>query len=65
MQVRPFLKGVIVSKHFLKDFKNEKEANSIIQDVLDCSHLELTELHKFEEKINGNLFLEQKKKISI
>jgi mRNA-degrading endonuclease RelE of RelBE toxin-antitoxin system len=61
MQVRPHLKGVIVSKHFVKDLKNEEEAKSIIQKVLDCSHLEFTELHKFEENINGNLVFRAKK----
>jgi mRNA-degrading endonuclease RelE of RelBE toxin-antitoxin system len=61
MQVRPYLKGVIVSKHFVKDFKNEEEAKSIISKVLDCSHLEFNELHKFEENINGNLIFRAKK----
>jgi mRNA-degrading endonuclease RelE of RelBE toxin-antitoxin system len=61
MQLRPYLKGVIVSKHFVKDLKNEEEAKSIIQKVLDCSHLEFTELHKFEENINGNLVFRAKK----
>ena len=55
MQVRPFLKSVIVSKHFIRDLKDEDEINSIIKSVLDCSNLEFTELHKFEENINGNL----------
>jgi hypothetical protein len=61
MQVRPFLNGVIVSKHFVRDLKNEEEANSIMRDVLDCSHLEFAELHKFEENINGNLVFRAKK----
>jgi mRNA-degrading endonuclease RelE of RelBE toxin-antitoxin system len=61
MQVRPYLKGVIVSKHFVKDLKNEEEAKSVIQKVLDCSHSEFTELHKFEENINGNLVFRAKK----
>ena len=61
MQVRPFLNGIIVSKHFIRDLKNEEEVNSIIQKILDCSHLEFTELHKFEENINGNLVFRAKK----
>lgn len=61
MQVRPFLKGIIVSKHFIRDLKNEEEAKSIIQKILDCSHLEFTELHKFEENISGNLVFRAKK----
>ncbi len=41
--------------------KNEEEAKSIIQKVLACSHLEFTELHKFEENVNGNLVFRAKK----
>jgi hypothetical protein len=61
MQVRPHLRGVIVSKRFVKDCRNEEEAKSIIQKVLDCSDLEFTELHKFEENIDGNLIFRAKK----
>jgi hypothetical protein len=61
MRIRPFLKGVVVSKHFVKDCRTEEEAKSIIQKVLDCSDLEFTELHKFEENIDGNLVFRAKK----
>jgi mRNA-degrading endonuclease RelE of RelBE toxin-antitoxin system len=61
MSVRPSIKGFVVSKHFIRDLKNEEEANSIVKDVLDCSHLEFTELHKFEENVNGNLIFRAKK----
>ena len=61
MQVRPYLKSVVVSKHFVKDCRTEEEAKSIIQKVLDCSDLEFTELHKFEENIDGNLVFRAKK----
>jgi hypothetical protein len=36
-------------------------ANSIVKDVLDCSHLEFHELHKFEKNIDGNLIFRAKK----
>jgi hypothetical protein len=62
MKIRPLLTGVIVSKHFFRDLeRNEEEVNSIIVGVLDCSNLEFTELHKFEENINGNLIFRAKK----
>lgn len=61
MRVRPYLRGVIVSKHFVKDCKDENKAKSIVQNVLDCSDLEFTELHKFEENIDGNLIFRAKK----
>lgn len=61
MKVRPMIKGVLVSKHFVKDFKDEEKMNSIIKNILDCSHMEFNELHKFEENINGNLIFRAKK----
>jgi hypothetical protein len=61
MTMRPLIKGVVVSKHFIKDLKNPEEINSIIQDILDCSHSNFTELHKFEEHIDGNLVFRAKK----
>lgn len=61
MAVRPLIKSVVVSKHFVRDLKDEEEINSIINNILDCSHLEFNELHKFEEHINGNLIFRAKK----
>jgi mRNA-degrading endonuclease RelE of RelBE toxin-antitoxin system len=60
MAMRPLIKGVVVSKHFIKDLKDEDKINSIIQDVLDCSHSNFTELHKFEEHIDGNMVFRAK-----
>jgi mRNA-degrading endonuclease RelE of RelBE toxin-antitoxin system len=60
MAMRPLIKGVVVSKHFIKDLKDQDKINSIIQDVLDCSHSNFTELHKFEEHIGGNLVFRAK-----
>lgn len=61
IRLRPLIKGVDVSKHFVKDLKSEEEMNSIIKSILDCSHMEFTELHKFEESIDGNLIFRAKK----
>jgi mRNA-degrading endonuclease RelE of RelBE toxin-antitoxin system len=61
MLVRPSITGFVVSKHFVRDLKSQEKVNSIVRDVLDCSHLEFTELHKFEENINGNLLFRAKK----
>jgi mRNA-degrading endonuclease RelE of RelBE toxin-antitoxin system len=61
MSVRPLIKSVVVSKHFIRDLKDEEEINSIIKGILDCSHLDFNELHKFEEHINGNMIFRAKK----
>jgi len=61
MRVRPLIKEVVVSKHFKRDLKDEEKISSIIKNVLDCSHLEFNELHKFEENIEGNLIFRAKK----
>jgi mRNA-degrading endonuclease RelE of RelBE toxin-antitoxin system len=61
MAIRPLIKGIVVSKHFIRDLKDEEKITSIIKDILDCSKLEFNELHKFEEHINGNLIFRAKK----
>jgi mRNA-degrading endonuclease RelE of RelBE toxin-antitoxin system len=61
MMIRPSIKSVAASKHFIKDLKDEEKRNSIIKAILDCSHLEFNELHKFEENINGNMIFRAKK----
>ncbi|UCE28870.1 MAG: hypothetical protein JSV85_06300 [Candidatus Bathyarchaeota archaeon] len=61
MTVRPSVKSMAISKRFMKDLRNQEEAASIIKDVLDCSHLEFHELHKFERNIDGNLVFRAKR----
>jgi mRNA-degrading endonuclease RelE of RelBE toxin-antitoxin system len=61
MTVRPLIKAVVVSKHFMRDFKDEDAAGSVIKDILDCSNADFHELHKFEENIGGNLVFRAKK----
>ncbi|MBU7043248.1 MAG: hypothetical protein HXS47_06615 [Theionarchaea archaeon] len=51
-QIRPHITGVVVSHHFLKDMGDETEAKSIMEHILQCSHLQFTELHKFEKHID-------------
>jgi mRNA-degrading endonuclease RelE of RelBE toxin-antitoxin system len=61
MEVRPLIKGVAVSRHFIRDLKDEEVINSIIQNILDCLNLDFTELHKFEMHIDGNMIFRAKK----
>jgi mRNA-degrading endonuclease RelE of RelBE toxin-antitoxin system len=60
-ELRPLLREIVVSKHFKRDLKDEEKINSIIKSILDCSHLEFTELHKFEENVDGILIFRAKK----
>jgi mRNA-degrading endonuclease RelE of RelBE toxin-antitoxin system len=59
--IRPSIKAVVVSKHFIRDLKDKKEVDSIVSGVLDCSSIDFSELHKFEENIDGNLIFRAKK----
>lgn len=61
MRVRPLIKEIVISKHFRKDLKNEEEINSLVKNILDCSHMEFHELHKFEENIDDNLIFRARK----
>ena len=59
--VRPFIKVAVISKHFIKDLKDEEEAKLVVNDILDCSNTDFYELHKFEESLDGNLIFRAKK----
>lgn len=59
--IRPLIKDVVISKHFVKDLKGKEEAMSVVKDVLDCSNIDFTELHKYEENVDGNLVFRAKK----
>lgn len=48
-QLRPLVKEVIATKHFLRDAPG-MDPNTIV----NCEHEHFTKLHKFEEIINGN-----------
>jgi hypothetical protein len=52
LKIRPLIKTAVITKHFIRDVKNESEAVAIAKSILDCSHIDFTELHKFEESIN-------------
>jgi mRNA-degrading endonuclease RelE of RelBE toxin-antitoxin system len=59
--IRPLLKAVVVSRHFIRDLKDKEEVNSIVSGILNCSNVDFNELHKFEEDIDGNLVFRAKK----
>lgn len=61
MAIRPSIKTVAISKHFIKDLKDKEEVDSIVSGVLDCSSIDFSELHKFEENVDGNLIFRAKK----
>ena len=52
LRLRPQVKEVFLTKHFKRDVKDVYEEESLIRSVMDSSHEDFTELHKFEEKIN-------------
>lgn len=62
MNIRPLIKSTMVTKRFMKDLKNEEEAKTMVNEVLDCSNTDYYELHKFEENIDGYLIFRAKKK---
>jgi mRNA-degrading endonuclease RelE of RelBE toxin-antitoxin system len=61
MALRPLLTGVVVTKRFFKDLKDDQKIQSTVVDVLDCSNLNYHELHKFEEIVGGALVFRAKK----
>jgi len=61
MKIRPSIRTVTVSRRFIRDLKDRELADSIARNILDCSHLEFHELHKFEGNIDGNLIFRARK----
>ena len=61
MKLRPSIKEVTISKHFRRDLKDEQKINLIVKNVLDCSHMEFHELHKFEKNIDDNFVFRARK----
>jgi mRNA-degrading endonuclease RelE of RelBE toxin-antitoxin system len=61
MAVRPHIRGIVVTKRFFKDLKDEEKAKEIVRDVLDCSNADFNELHKFEEHVAGCMVFRAKK----
>ncbi len=61
MTIRPSLRNVVVSRRFIKDLKDKEKTKSLVNDVLDCSNLEFSELHKFEKNVDGNLIFRARK----
>lgn len=48
-QLRPHIKEVAVTKHFLRDAPDFD-----VKQVVDCRHQYFTHLHKFEETVGGH-----------
>ena len=61
MAVRPHITSVIVTKRFFRDLKDEERAKAIVSAILDCSNADFSELHKFEEHVNGCMIFRAKK----
>jgi mRNA-degrading endonuclease RelE of RelBE toxin-antitoxin system len=61
MAIRPSIKTLVISRHFIRDVKSKEEIDSMVTAVLNCSDVEFNELHKFEEDIDGNLLFRAKK----
>jgi mRNA-degrading endonuclease RelE of RelBE toxin-antitoxin system len=61
MEVRPHITSVVVTKRFFKDLKDDEKAKAIVREVLDCSNADFSELHKFEEHMNGYMIFRAKK----
>jgi mRNA-degrading endonuclease RelE of RelBE toxin-antitoxin system len=61
MSVRPHITSVVVTKRFFKDLKDAEIAKALVRDVLDCSNADFSELHKFEEHVNGCMIFRAKK----
>jgi mRNA-degrading endonuclease RelE of RelBE toxin-antitoxin system len=59
--VRPNLTGVVVTKRFLKDLKDAEKAEALVREVLDCSNVDFSELHKFEAHVAGCMIFRAKK----
>lgn len=59
-ELRPSITGVVVSNRFLNDNKDDETSEAIIEQILDCSHLQFTELHKFEKKVDRFLIFRAK-----
>ena len=61
MSVRPHITSVVVTKRFFKDLKDAEIAKALVRDILDCSNADFSELHKFEEHVNGCMIFRAKK----
>lgn len=53
-QLRPSIKGSLISNTF------DEDDHSVIDDILECSNMHHTELHKYEKRVDGNLIFRAK-----
>ena len=61
VQMRPGIRSVAYSHHFLRDAKHNPDALEIAQEVLDCDHEDYAELHKFERHVHGTAVFRAKR----
>ena len=61
LRLRPQISEVFLTKHFKRDVKDVYEEEAIIRSVMDSSHEDFTELHKFEEKIKNMMVFRAKR----
>ena len=59
--LRNVVQEVEVSKHFIKDIKDEAERNEIIGSILGCDSVDFHEMHKFEFNVKGMHIFRAKK----
>ncbi len=58
-QMRPSILGHAVTNHFKRDL-GEARATAIVLEVLGSNQSSFEELHKFEEKVQGNFIFRAK-----
>ncbi len=58
--IRPSIRGVFVSNHFIKDTGGEEKSESLIESILKCSKIQFKELHKFEKHVGKFLIFRAK-----
>ncbi len=61
LALRPLITEVVITKRFLKDYKDSLKASQTVSEILDCSNLDYYEMHKFEANIDGTLVFRSKK----
>lgn len=55
------IQGIKYSHHFMRDVKHEESLRDIDKKILDPEESAFTELHKFEENIEGSHIFRAKK----
>jgi hypothetical protein len=64
MAIRPWLKTLVISRHFIRDLKDKEEVDSIVSGVLNCSNVDFNELQSLKKILMETLFSEQREMVS-